>query len=56
MMCPTERHPPTLWPAWPNEKASIEFAIEARGEENRLLKLLVVRLSEIILSDVTDKK
>jgi hypothetical protein len=55
MMYPTQRHSPTLWPACPSEKASIEFAIEARGEENRL-KLLVVRLSEIILSDVTDKK
>jgi hypothetical protein len=56
MMYTTQRHSPTLWPACPNEKASIEFAIEALGEENRLLKLLVVRLSEIILSDVTDKK
>jgi hypothetical protein len=56
MMCPTERHSPTLWPACPNEKAPIEFAIEARAEENRLLKNLVVRLSEIILRDVTDTK
>jgi hypothetical protein len=56
MMRPTERHSPTLWPACPNEKAPIELAIEARAEENRLLKLLAFRLSEIILSDVTGEE
>jgi hypothetical protein len=46
MMYPIQKAFTTLWPASPNEKVSIEFAIEALG--NRLLKLLVARLSEII--------
>jgi hypothetical protein len=56
MKCPTERNSPTLWPIGPSEKTSMEIAVEAREEENNLLKNLVRRLSEIILKDVTGKK
>ena len=52
----TERSSPTLWPIGPSENTSVESAIEARQEENRLLKNLVVRLSEIILKDTAGKK
>jgi hypothetical protein len=34
----------------------MEIAMEARQEENRSLKTLVVRLSEIILQDIAGKK
>jgi len=59
-MCPTERNSPTLWPISPGEKTSMEtsmeIAMEARQEENRSLKTLVVRLSEIILQDIAGRK
>jgi hypothetical protein len=56
MMHWSERNSPTLWPNSPNEKTSLEIAIEVREEENRLLKNLVRRLSEIILKDTAGKK
>jgi hypothetical protein len=56
MMYPTERNSPTLWPIGPGEKTSMEIALEARQEENRSLKTLVVHLSEIILQDIAGKK
>jgi hypothetical protein len=43
---------PTLWPLSSDERLSIEFAIKACQERNRVLEKLVVRLSEIILRDV----
>jgi hypothetical protein len=43
---------PTLWPLSSDERLSIEFAIKACQEKNKVLEKLVVRLSEIILRDV----
>jgi hypothetical protein len=50
-----ERNSPTLWPLSSDERTSIESAIRAWEEKNRVLKNLVVRLSEIILNDVVGK-
>lgn len=51
-----ERNSPTLWPLRPNDRAPMEFAIEVCEQENRMLKNLVVSLSEIILNSVIGKK
>jgi hypothetical protein len=51
-----EPNTPTLWPPGPNERTPLESAVEAREEENRALRSLVVSLSEIILKTVTGKK
>lgn len=43
---------PALWPLSSDERMSIEFAIKACQEKNRVLEKLVARLSEIISKDV----
>ena len=45
-------HDPDALPLSSDERLSIEFAIKACQERNRVLEKLVVRLSEIILRDV----
>jgi hypothetical protein len=50
------RDSPTLWPLGPNERTPLESAVEAREKENRVLRSLVVSLSEIILRTVIGKK
>jgi hypothetical protein len=50
------RNSPTLWPLSSDERTSIEFAAKAFEEENRVLKYLIVSLSEIILNDVLGNK
>jgi hypothetical protein len=51
-----ERNSPTLWPLRPNDRTPMEFAIEVCEQENRMLKNMVVSLSEIILNTVIGKK
>lgn len=52
----TERHSPSFWPLHPEETTSDDSALESIEEENRLLKRMVVSLSEIILESVVGKK
>jgi hypothetical protein len=47
---------PTLWPFHPNDRTLSDFALEASIKENRLLKALVVNLSDIILEFIVSKK
>lgn len=51
-----EGHSPTLWLASPKDRTLIEFVLEASEEENRVLKKMVVGLSEIILETFAGKK
>jgi hypothetical protein len=50
------RDSPTLWPPRPEGWTPLEFAIEACEEENRLLKVMVIGLSELILETVASHK
>ncbi len=51
-----EGRSPTLWLARPKDRTLIEFVLEASEEENKVLKKMVVGLSEIILESFADKK
>jgi hypothetical protein len=51
-----KRYSPTLWPLHPNDRTLTEFALEVSEEENRILKKMVVGLSEIILESIVGKK
>jgi hypothetical protein len=44
-----ERGPPTLWPPGPGEWTYLRCAVEACELENRVLKILVIDLSEVVL-------
>jgi hypothetical protein len=52
----TVRRSPTLWPRSPNDRTPADFALEVSEEENKVLKRMVVSLSEIILESVVSKK
>jgi hypothetical protein len=45
----TERHQPTLWPQIPDHERGMKLTLESLQKENKGLKELVVRLSEIVL-------
>ena len=47
-----ERDPPTLWPPRRNDRTRMELAVEVYEQENRMLKNIVISLSEIILNNV----
>jgi hypothetical protein len=51
-----ERNSPTLWPPKQNDLMPIELAIQICEQENQTLKTLVVRLSEIVLNSVIDRR
>lgn len=51
-----ERHPPSLWPPERGDLTRMELAVEACEQENRMLKNIVVRLSEIILNNVIGRR
>lgn len=51
-----EQDSPTLWPIRAGEWTPLEFAIKVCEEENQTLKVLVVALSELILSTVIGRK
>ena len=51
-----KRNSPTFWPRRPNDWTPMEFAVEVCEQENRVLKNLVVSLSEIVLNTVIGKK
>jgi len=45
---------PTLWPQSLKDEARMRLALESAQSENRRLKDLVVRLSEMILRNILD--
>jgi hypothetical protein len=45
-----ERDPPTLWPSRQNDRTRMELAFEASEQENRMLKNIVISLSETIFN------
>jgi hypothetical protein len=47
---------PTLWPQSLKDEARIRLALESAQSENRRLKDLVVRLSEMILRNILDNE
>jgi hypothetical protein len=47
---------PTLWPIRPHDITLTEFVLEASEEENRVLRKMVVGLSEIILESIVSRK
>lgn len=51
-----ERHPPTLWPTPQHDLTPMELAIQICEQENRILKNIVVSLSEIILNNVIGRR
>jgi hypothetical protein len=52
----SDRHAPTLWPLDSNDRTPTEFILEDSIKENKLLKKMVVNLSDIILEFVVSKK
>jgi hypothetical protein len=52
----TERHQPTLWPQSPDHKRGMKLTLETLQKENKGLKELVVRLSEIFLRNIVEAK
>ena len=52
----SDRHPPTLWPLDSNDRTLTEFKLEDSIKENKLLKQMVVHLSDIILEFIVSKK
>jgi hypothetical protein len=52
----TERSRPTLWPQGLNDEMKIKLALESLEKENKRLKEMVVRLSEIVLRNIVEAK
>jgi hypothetical protein len=48
-----ERRSPTLWPPW---RMPMELAVEACEQENRMLKNIVISLSEVILNSFISRR
>ena len=51
-----ERRSPTLWPPWRNDRMPMELAVEACERENRMLKNIVIGLSEVILNSFISRR
>ena len=52
----TERSQPTLWPESLNDETAMKLALESLKKENKRLKEMVVRLSEIVLRNIVEAK
>jgi hypothetical protein len=51
----SDQHKPTLWPGSLKDEARMRLALESAQSENRRLKDLVVRLSEMILRNILNE-
>jgi hypothetical protein len=56
MMKLPERSVPTLWPPSLNDEVRMRAAFEVLEKENKLLKDLVIRLTETVLKSVACQK
>ena len=52
----TGRSRPTLWPESLTDEMRMKLALESLEKENKRLKEMVVRLSEIVLRNVVEAK
>ena len=52
----SDRVSPTLWPLHSNDTTPTEFALEVSIKENKLLKKMVVDLSDILLELIVSRK
>jgi hypothetical protein len=52
----SDRDSPTLWPLHPDNMTPTELALEVSIKENKLLKKMVVDLSDILLELIVSRK
>jgi hypothetical protein len=52
----TKRNEPTLWPESLKDEMRMKLALESLETENKRLKEMVVRLSEIVLRNIVEAK